>query len=145
MWIAPPYNDPRTFGRSVVCILFNCVWLLRSCENINLCMRRGSVIGIATAYGVGSPSPGKVKSFYLSISSRPAMGYTRPPVYYVPGTLSPEIRRQGREADHSPPTSVLVKKTWIYTLKLVVCILLRVLGHVQGFRLTQHWFEYFIQ
>jgi hypothetical protein len=29
-------------------------------------------------------------------------------------------------------------------LKLVVCILLRVLGQVQGFRLTQHWFEYFI-
>jgi hypothetical protein len=31
------------------------------------------------------------------------------------------------------------------TLKLVVCILLRVLGQVQGFRLTQHCFEYFIQ
>jgi hypothetical protein len=30
-------------------------------------------------------------------------------------------------------------------LKSVVCILLRVLGHVQDFRLTQHWFEYFIQ
>jgi hypothetical protein len=30
------------------------------------------------------------------------------------------------------------------SLKLVVCILLRVLGQVQGFRLTQHWFEYFI-
>jgi hypothetical protein len=30
-------------------------------------------------------------------------------------------------------------------LKLVVCILLLVLGQVQGFRLTQHWFEYFIQ
>jgi hypothetical protein len=28
-------------------------------------------------------------------------------------------------------------------LKLVVCILLRVLGQVEGFRLTQ-WFEYFI-
>jgi hypothetical protein len=27
---------------------------------------------------------------------------------------------------------------------LVVCILLRVLGQVQDFRLTQHWFEYFI-
>jgi hypothetical protein len=27
-------------------------------------------------------------------------------------------------------------------LKLVVCILLRVLGQVQGFCLTQHWFEY---
>jgi hypothetical protein len=31
------------------------------------------------------------------------------------------------------------------TLKLAVCILLRVLGQVQGFRLAQHWFEYFIQ
>jgi hypothetical protein len=29
-------------------------------------------------------------------------------------------------------------------LKLVICILLRVLGQVQGFHLTQHWFEYFI-
>jgi hypothetical protein len=28
-------------------------------------------------------------------------------------------------------------------LKLVVCVLLRVLGQVQGFRLTQHCFEYF--
>jgi hypothetical protein len=28
-------------------------------------------------------------------------------------------------------------------LKLVVCILLCVLGQVQGFRLTQHCFEYF--
>jgi hypothetical protein len=33
----------------------------------------------------------------------------------------------------------------VFTLKLVVCILLHVLGQVQGFRLTQHWFEYFIQ
>jgi hypothetical protein len=32
-----------------------------------------------------------------------------------------------------------------HILKLAVCILLRVLGQVQGFRLTQHWFEYFIQ
>jgi hypothetical protein len=30
-------------------------------------------------------------------------------------------------------------------LKLTVCILLRVLGQVQGFRLTQYCFEYFIQ
>jgi hypothetical protein len=25
------------------------------------------------------------------------------------------IERQGREGDHSPPTSAEVKKTWIYT------------------------------
>jgi hypothetical protein len=33
----------------------------------------------------------------------------------------------------------------VLVLKLVVCILLRVLGQVQGFRLKQHLFEYFIQ
>jgi hypothetical protein len=26
-----------------------------------------------------------------------------------------EVKRQGREADHSPPTSDEVKKMWIYT------------------------------
>jgi hypothetical protein len=30
-----------------------------------------------------------------------------PPIQWVPGDLSP-----GREADHSPPTSAQVKKTW---------------------------------
>jgi hypothetical protein len=34
---------------------------------------------------------------------------------------------------------------YIEVLKLVVCILLRVLGQVQGFRLMQHCFEYFVQ
>jgi hypothetical protein len=29
--------------------------------------------------------------------------------------LFPRIKRSGREADHSPPASVEVKKTWIYT------------------------------
>jgi hypothetical protein len=31
------------------------------------------------------------------------------------GDLSPELKRPGREADHSPPTSAQVKKTWTYT------------------------------
>jgi hypothetical protein len=36
---------------------------------------------------------------------------------YSMGTrvLSPGIKRKGREADHSPPTSAEVKKMWIYT------------------------------
>jgi hypothetical protein len=28
---------------------------------------------------------------------------------------SPEVKRLGSEADHSPPTSAEVKNTWIYT------------------------------
>jgi hypothetical protein len=31
------------------------------------------------------------------------------------GDLSPGVKLQGREADHSPLTSVEVKKMWIYT------------------------------
>jgi hypothetical protein len=31
------------------------------------------------------------------------------------GGSFPGVQRQGREADHSPPTSAEVKETWIYT------------------------------
>jgi hypothetical protein len=67
---------------------------------------RVSVVGIATGYGlddrgVGVPSPGRVKKFLFSTSSRT--------------TLSPGIKRPGREADHSPLTSAEVKKRWVYT------------------------------
>jgi hypothetical protein len=39
------------------------------------------------------------------------------PTSYKMGTGGsfPGVMRQGREADHSPPTSAEVKKTWIYT------------------------------
>jgi hypothetical protein len=30
------------------------------------------------------------------------------------GVLFPRVKLQGREADHSPPTSAEVQKTWIY-------------------------------
>jgi hypothetical protein len=44
-----------------------------------------------------------------------SMGPTRPPIQWVPGALSPEVKQPGREVDHSPPTSAEVKKTWVYT------------------------------
>jgi hypothetical protein len=31
------------------------------------------------------------------------------------GDLFPGVKRPGPEADHSPPTSAEVKKTWVYT------------------------------
>jgi hypothetical protein len=62
-----------------------------------------------------SSSPGRVKNFLFSMSSIPAPGPTQPPIHWVQGALSPGVKRQGYEADHSPPTSAEVKKTWIYT------------------------------
>jgi hypothetical protein len=35
---------------------------------------------------------------------------TQPPIQWVPGALSPGVKRPGREVDHSPPASAEVKK-----------------------------------
>jgi hypothetical protein len=37
------------------------------------------------------------------------LGPTYPPIRWVLGTVSLEIKRQGREAGHSPPSSAEVK------------------------------------
>jgi hypothetical protein len=62
-----------------------------------------------------SSSPGGVKNFLFSRSSRPPLRSTQPPIQWVPGALSLGIKRRGLEVDHSPPTSAEVKKMWIYT------------------------------
>jgi hypothetical protein len=59
-------------------------------------------------------SPGRIKNFHFSISSRPALGPTQSPIQWVVGAVSPGVKWQGREADHSPPTSAKVKKTTCY-------------------------------
>jgi hypothetical protein len=76
-----------------------------------------SVVGIATT---GTPrgrssSPGRVKNFIFSKSSRPALRFTQSLIQWVPGALYSGVKRPGREVDHSPPTSAEVKKMWVYT------------------------------
>jgi hypothetical protein len=66
-----------------------------------------SVYRLATGWatrGGGSSSPGGVKNFHFSISSRPALGSAQPPIKWVPGAVSGVVKRQGSEADHSPPS-----------------------------------------
>jgi hypothetical protein len=46
---------------------------------------------------------------------RTALGFTQPPIQCVPGALSLGVKRPGREADHSPPSSAKVKNAWSYT------------------------------
>jgi hypothetical protein len=67
-------------------------------------------LAVGQADTLASPPLGRVKSFLFSTESRPALGFTQPPIQWVPGE-----KRPGREADHSPLTNVEVKKPWIYT------------------------------
>jgi hypothetical protein len=47
--------------------------------------------------------------------SRPALGPTHPPIQLVSGDFNPGVKRPGREAHHSPPSSVDVKNGWSCT------------------------------
>jgi hypothetical protein len=67
-----------------------------------------SYVGIATGYWLDDGKVGvrvPVGSRIFSASSRPDLGSTQPPKQWVKGSLSPGVKRQGREADHSTPTS----------------------------------------
>jgi hypothetical protein len=49
-------------------------------------------------------------NFSLTTASRMALGATQPLIQWVPGALSLEVKRPGREADHSRPSSAKVNE-----------------------------------
>jgi hypothetical protein len=84
---------------------------------------RDSSVGIALGYGLdgvlGFDSRGGLGSFLITVS-RTALGPTQLPMQWVPGALSLGVKRPGREADHSPPSSAEVKNVWSYTSTLPI-------------------------
>jgi hypothetical protein len=89
----------------------------RHAHNIKAIMNN-SVVVIASGYRLDDPGVGvgvPVLSRIFSISSRLALVSTQPPIHWVLGAISPGIKRPGREADRSPPTSAKAKKMLIYT------------------------------
>jgi hypothetical protein len=71
---------------------------------------RDSSVGIATGYGLEDQG---VKNFLHVVQTRSGVHPTSYPM--GKGVLSPGVKRSGRETDHSPPTSAVVKKMWNYT------------------------------
>jgi hypothetical protein len=75
---------------------------------------RDSSVGIALGYGLDDQGssirlPVGVGNFFFTTASRTALGPTQPPIQWVPGALSTGVKRPGREADHSSPSSAEVK------------------------------------
>jgi hypothetical protein len=80
----------------------------------------GSAVGIVTDYGlddrgVGVRVPVGSRILFFHVIKKQALGLMQPPIQWVPGAFSLGLKRPGREADHLPPTSAEVKKTWMYT------------------------------
>jgi hypothetical protein len=95
-------TSPTSGGRSVAIV----------CSRTKATEFSFYTVGIATVYGLdlwGSIS-GRSKFLLYFTASIFALGPTQPPIQCVPGTLSPEVDRKRREADHSPPSSAEVKK-----------------------------------
>jgi hypothetical protein len=75
---------------------------------------------MATGYGAQGPrsrnsSPGRGKNFYFSMSCKPALRPIQLLIQWVLEALSREVKRPGRETEHSPPTTAEVKRMWVYT------------------------------
>jgi hypothetical protein len=69
----------------------------------------------AISIGVlGFDSRRRLGIFLFTTASRSALGPTQPPIQWVPGTLSLGVKRPGREAHHSPPSSAEVNNAWCY-------------------------------
>jgi hypothetical protein len=76
---------------------------------------RDSSVGIATRLRAGRSGFDSRGGGLFTTVSRTALGPTQPPIHWVPGALSLGVKRPGRDADHSPPSSAEVKNTWSYT------------------------------
>jgi hypothetical protein len=73
---------------------------------------------IALGYGLddrGFESRQGLGIFLFITASRPALGPTQPPIKWVPRTLLLGLKRQGCEADHSPPCNAEFKNACGYT------------------------------
>jgi hypothetical protein len=64
---------------------------------------------------LGFDSRRELRIFLFATVSRTALEPTQPPNQWVPGYLSLGVKRPGRKADHSPPSSAEVKNAWSYT------------------------------
>jgi len=54
-----------------------------------------------------------LRIFLFTTASRTALGLTQPPIQWAPGALSLGVKRPGRKADHSSPSTDEVKNAFM--------------------------------
>jgi hypothetical protein len=79
------------------------------------CFVNGVETGTAQWYSAGLRAGWSRGIYLFTTASRPALGPTQPPLQWVPGATSLGVKRPGREADHSLPSSADVKNAWNHT------------------------------
>jgi len=76
-------------------------------------------VSIETNLRAGRPGfssrQGQSWNFFFSTASRPALRPTQPPIQRVLGTLTPGVKRSGRDVNYSHPSSAEVKNAWSCT------------------------------
>jgi hypothetical protein len=85
--------------------------------SLHLKIPLGWLVDIALRYGLDNRGsrvrlPVGARNSLFTTASRTVLGPTQPPIQWVPGTLSLEVKRPGLEADHSPPSSTEVRE-WV--------------------------------
>jgi hypothetical protein len=64
---------------------------------------------------VGFDSRRGLGMFLFTTASRTALEPTKPPMQWVPGSFSLGVKRPGREADHSPPSSAECVELYLHS------------------------------
>jgi hypothetical protein len=83
---------------------------------------------------IGVKFPAGAVEFLFPTVSGPALEPTQLPIQWVSGVaLSPGVKRPGRDADHSPPSSAKVKNAWRYTSTSPIRLHGVVLSHTDNF------------
>ena len=77
-------------------------------SNVYLHRGPGSLVGIATAYGLDGPGTEPWWGRDFLHLSRPALGPTQPPVQWVPGPSRGKREKRGRGVTLTPPPASAV-------------------------------------
>jgi hypothetical protein len=91
---------------------FFCFLYLSSVYTFNLGFTNLFVVYLISCDGVLGFDSRRGLGTFLFTASRTALKPTQPPIQWVQGALSLGVKRSGREADHSTPSSAEVKE-WV--------------------------------